>query len=306
MAIFTGTSHAYNMGGSTGIGKFNREDLSDLITDISPTETPFVSNVGKAKATAIQHEWMRDAMTAAAANAQLEGDDIVSYTAASSGTREINMTQIMRKTVLISDTQDVVRKAGKGKELAYQVAKLTKEIARDLEFACLQNGALVTGDATTARSMRGVSSWVSTNTSDLGTGTVTVTQGDIMLILQKCWTSGGKPDMLLCGGFNKRTISGMTTGVTKNLDARDKRFVQAIDVFESDFGVLKVYPDHFIATDDIAVLQSDLWRLAYLRPLQVKEMAKTGDATKKMLVCEVTLESLSENGNGLIIDTAVA
>ncbi len=126
-----------------------------------------------------------------------------------------------------------------------------------------------------------------------------------MLIMQKCWTSGGKPDMLICGGAQKRTISGMTTGVTKNLDARDKRFVQAIDVFETDFGVLKVMPDHFIATDDIAIIQTDLWKLAYLRPLQVKDLAKTGDATKKMLVTEVTLEALSENGNGLIIDALV-
>ncbi len=304
MGVFTGTSHAYNMGGSTGIGKFNREDLSDLITNISPTETPMVSNIGRTKATAVQHEWMRDALAAAAANAHIEGNE-VTFSAASSGTREINMTQILVKSVVVSDTQDVVRKAGKGAELAYQVAKLTKEIARDLEYACLQNGALVTGDATTARSMRGVSSWVSTNTSDIGTGTVTVTQGDIMLIMQKCWTSGGKPDMLICGGAQKRTISGMTTGVTKNLDARDKRFVQAIDVFETDFGVLKVMPDHFIATDDIAILQTDLWKLAYLRPLQVKDLAKTGDATKKMLVTEVTLESLSETGNGLIIDALV-
>jgi hypothetical protein len=304
MGMFTGTSHVYHMGGTTGIGKFNREDLSDLITNISPTDTPFVSNIGRTKATAVQHEWMRDSLANAAANANIEGNE-VTFSSASSGTREINMTQILVKSVIVSDTQDVVRKAGKGAELAYQVAKLTKELARDLEYACLQNGALVTGDATTARAMRGVSSWVSTNTSDLGTGTVTVTQGDIMLIMQKCWTSGGKPDMLICGGAQKRTISGMTTGVTKNLDARDKRFVQAIDVFETDFGVLKVMPDHFIATDDIAIIQTDLWKLAYLRPLQVKDLAKTGDATKKMLVTEVTLEALSENGNGLIIDALV-
>ena len=305
MAVFTGTSHVYNMGGTSGVGKFNREDLSDLITNIDPTNTPFQSNIKRTTAKATLHEWMVDTLTAAANNANIDGNEIT-FSAASSGTRSSNMTQISVKSVIISGSQDAVNKAGKGKEIAYQVAKLTKEIARDLEYACLQNTESVTGDATTARKLKGAAGWVTSNATDKGTGTVTATQTDILLAAQQCWTAGGTPDTIICGGFNKRTISSFTTGVTKNLDARDKRLVLNVDVFETDFGVMKVLPDHFVATDDIFLFQMDLWRLAYLRPLKVEELAKTGDAEKRMLVTEVTLECLAENGNGYVYDTATS
>jgi hypothetical protein len=306
MAIFTGTTSVYTAAGSTGVGKFNREDLSDLITDISPTATPFISNIGRTKANAVLHEWMRDSLASAAANAAIEGDELTGSVTASSGTRLSNYCQILRKSVIVSGTQEVVRKAGKGSEIAFAVAKLTKEIARDLEYAALQNTQSVTGDATTARQMKGAAGWVTSNATDKGTGTVTATQSDINLAAQQCWTAGGKPDMIICGGFNKRTISSFTTGVTKNLDARDKRLVFAVDVYETDFGVMKVMPDHFVATDDIFLFQSDLWKLAYLRPLRVEDLAKTGDADKKLLVTEVTLECAAEDGNGYVYDTATS
>lgn len=305
MPIFTGTTSVYTAAGSTGVGKFNREDLSDMVTNISPTKTPFVSSCGRTDATAILHEWMNDTLDAAAANAQIEGNE-TTFTAGSSGTRLSNNCQILSDSILVSRSQDKVRKAGKGKEIAYQIFKKTKELARDLEYACLQNTQSVAGDGTTARELKGVAGWLTSNQVDKGTGTITATQTDINLAAQNAWTDGGEPDTIICGGFNKRTISSFTTGVTKNLDANDKRFVTAVDVFETDFGVMKVIPDHFTVADDIYLLQMDLWKLAYLDNLQVVDLAKTGDADKKLLVMEVTLECGDEAGNASIIDTATS
>lgn len=303
MAAFTGSTTVYTAAGSTGIGKFNREDLSDLIVNISPTETPFISNIGRTTANAVLHEWMNDSLASATSNAQIEGDE-TSFATASSGTRLNNYTQILSKSVIVSGTQDAVRKAGKGTEIAYQVAKLTKEIARDLEYAALQNTQSTAGDGTTARTFKGVAGWVTSNVTDLGTGTVTITQANVNVAAQAAWTDGGKPDMIICGGFIKRQISSWTTGVVKNLDARDKRLVFAVDVYETDFGVMKVMPDHFADTADTWLIQTDLWKLAYLRPLKVEDRAKTGDATKKWLGCEVTLQCGAEDGNAGVIDSA--
>lgn len=305
MAIFTGTSHVYNMGGTAGIGKFNREDLSDMITNIDPTNTPFISNIGRTKAKGTLHEWMQDTLTAAANNAHIEGNEIT-FSAASSGTRLSNMTQISVKSVVISGTQDTVNKAGKGRELAYQVAKLTKEIARDMEYGLLNNAALVTGDATTARVANGVAGFVTSNVVDAGTGTVTMTAANLDSVIKQVWDDGGDPSMVICGSFNKQVISGFTTGVTKNLDASNRKFVIAVDVYESDFGVLQIRPDHFVLADNVWVLDPSLWAVAELRPLGLETLAKTGDAEKRALICEYTLECKAEAGNGGVIDTATS
>ena len=305
MAVFTGTSHVYNMAGTSGVGKFNREDLSDLITNISPTKTPFISSIGRTKANAVLHEWMQDSLATAANNAHIEGNEIT-FTAASSGTRVNNRTQIHLKSVIISGTQDVVNKAGKGKEMAYQVAKLTKEIARDMEFGALNNTQSVAGNATTARQMEGVAGWISDNVTDIGTGTTALEQTHLETAVKQAWDDGGDPNLIICNSFNKQKISSFTTGVTKNLDANDKKLVHAVDVYESDFGVMQVKPDHFVNADDVHFIDTNLWKLAYLRPLKLHKLAKTGDAEKSALICEVTLQCGDEKGNASVVDTSTS
>jgi hypothetical protein len=307
MAVFTGTDLTYTIAGATGVGKFNREDLTDLITNISPTERPFVAAIGRSTAKSTLHEWMHDVLRAATTNAQLEGDDF-GYTGSTSGTRLNNRTQIMRETIIVSGTQDVVDKAGMSKWLTYQVAKKSKELGNDLEWACLNQTQTVTGASGTARQFKGVPGWVTSNVVNKTSGTETfaVTQTDINLASQNAWTDGGSPNLLLCGAFNKRQISSFTTGVTKNLDASDKRFVMHVDVYETDFGIFKVVPDHFIPADDIWLLDPALWSLAYLRPLSVKEPALTGDASKRAMLMEVTLVCRAEEGNAGVINTTTA
>ena len=302
MALLTGTDTVYDAGGATGIGHQNREDLTNLITDISPDERPVVAAIGRGKASAVLHEWLVDTKRAAAANAQLEGDEFA-YATCSPPTRVTNYCQIMRETVIASKTMEAVNKAGMSSWVAYQVAKKTVELGNDIEWAVLNNGAAVQGDAGTARSFRGMGDFISTNTTNAAGA---LTEAMINASAQACWTNGGKPTMLVVGAFNKRTVSGFTTGVVKNLNAMDKKFTTVVEVYESDFGVFRVVPDHFQPAAVVYMIDVSLWKLAYLRPLTVSEPSITGDSVKRAMVCELTLESLQQLGNAEVTNTSTS
>ena len=148
MAIISGTATTF--AGSPGMQGM-REDLSDMIYMLSPSDTPFTSNVGRGTADAVLHEWQTDSLAAPnTANAQFQGDDIATFTPASVTARLGNRTQISRKEVIISGTLDAVNKAGRRTELAYQMTKRAKELKIDIEAILLSNQAKVTGAAATA------------------------------------------------------------------------------------------------------------------------------------------------------------
>jgi Family of unknown function (DUF5309) len=299
MALLSGAGQSYYLGGATSVGRHNREDLQDFITNISPTETPFLSGIGQVDCKAVLHEFLTHSLAAAsAANVVVEGNESA-YSSPTQLTRNSNWTQINEKTVAVSGTQDAVNKAGMGRELAYRVLLHTKEIKRDMEAAALQNtaGDSTAGDATTARRIKGFEEWVTTNTS---TVTTAPTQAAINAELQNVWSAGGNPDTLVVNGTNKSSISSLTTGVTKNLDANDRRLVTAVDVYESDFSIQRVVPDRFDNTQTIKMVESDLWKMAVLRPLRIKPLGDSGDTTKRLLNIEWTLECRQEAGNGML------
>jgi hypothetical protein len=235
-----------------------REDLADIIYSISPTETPFMSGVAKTRATNTSHQWQTDALAAVAANAKVEGATIT-YPTLSATTKETNYTQISTKAVQVSGTNDAVTSAGRNNELAYQVAKSAKELKRDMETALLSNVASAAGDATTARTLGGVQTWIETNVdagaggSGAGNGAARVdgtqrafTEDQLKSVLRACFNEGGNPNMVMVGAFNKQKLSGFTGGSTRFDQAEDRRLVTSIDVYESDFGTLQVAPNRFI------------------------------------------------------------
>ena len=222
-------------------------------------------------------------------------------------TRVTNVTQINQKSVAISGTQDAVDKAGMAKETAYRVILHTKEIKRDVEAAMLQNTAAVTGGATTARRMNGAYGFISTNTST--TTLTTLAESHINAMLEDCWDQGGMPDVLMCNGGVKRSISGIASATASganyslNLEADQKKFVKSVDIWDGDFGVQRVVPNRFDNTTTIKALQMDMWRHAELRPLTVEVLGKSGDTDKRMLTMESTLECRQEKANGMLILT---
>jgi hypothetical protein len=255
-------------------------------------------------ATAVTHDFQTDALADAAANAVVEGND-ATFPALTPTTRLTNTCQIMAKYLMVSGTQDVVNKAGRKRELAYQLMKKSKELARDMEYGVLRNAAVETGNFTTARTFKGMAGWITTNETDKSAAALT--QPDIDAAMQTTWTEGGEPSLLVCHGFNKRKIAGFVTSVTRNIEGSSNKLVNNIDVYEAPVGgMLTVVPDHFIATDDVFIIDPDLWALAYLRRARVEKLAKTGDAAKRQIIVEFTVESRQEKGNASIINTTTS
>ena len=294
----------------------NREDLSDMIWDISPTATPFMSSIAKNTATATYHEHQIDALAAAAANAVIEGDDAT--TDASVATTKVgNYTQISDKVALVTGTQRANDSAGRGDEMDYQVVKRSKELKRDMEKALLDNNAQVAGNATTARELAGVESWIATNTSagatgadPTGDGTDARTDGtqrafleaDLKSVLQACAEEGGEPDTIMVGTFNKQALSGFTGNATRTTDSSDQKLNTAVHVYVSDFGELKVVFNRFQRARSALVLDTSMWAMSTLRNFSSWDLAKTGDTTRKQILCEYTLESRNEAASGIVAD----
>lgn len=322
MAVVTGTFTRYD---AVGL----REDLSDVIYNISPEETPFISAIGRGpKANQTLTEWQTDSLANVdTANAVLEGADATFATPAAT-VRVGNYTQISRKTLILSGTLEVVDKAGRRSELAYQLAKRGKELKRDMEAIVLGNQAGNAGGVGTARNLASLGAWLKTNV-DKGTGggdpTYTsgvplaartdATTGNLRAftetilknVIQKVWTAGGTPKILMVGPFNKTKVSGFSGIATRNFDLsnvspRPTAIIASADVYVSDFGTLRVIPNRFQRERDAWVLDPEYADLSYLRPFRTEELAKTGDAEKRMLLTEYTLRVKQEAAHGLAAD----
>lgn len=296
MAIPTNTYTTYE-----AIG--NREDLIDIITNISPVDTFVTSSTGSTRATARYHEWQTDSLAAAAANATIEGD--TATTAAVVPTvRTGNYCQILRKVFQVTDTQNAVDSAGRSNESAYQTAKNLRELARDIEYALVINATAASGASGTARTLKGLLGWISTN-NETGTGTGNEALTETMLNdnLSTIWAAGGFPSTILCGSFQKRAISNFSTN-TRNVTASAKELTRAVDVYESDFGTVQVRLHHQINTTApgslIVLGDMNLWRKAWLRPVKREELARVSSSERFMIEAELTLESLQELGSGKI------
>ena len=294
-----------------------REDLSDVIYSIAPTDTPFLSSAAKTKATAVLHEWQTDSLAAAVTNnAVIEGDE-ATLDASTATTRLSNSSQIMDKTVVITGTQESVDKAGRASEIAYQIAKRAKELKRDMEATITGNIAEVAGNSSTARKMGTLGSWVTTNddlasdgASGAGAGNAAHTDGtqraftesQLKSVIKSVWNAGGDPSMVMCGPFNKQKLSGFTGNSTRFDAGADATLYTSVDVYASDFGQLQVVPNRFSRDRDAYVLDMEYWGIAFLRDFSMHELAKTGDSEKRQLLVEATLESRNEAASGLIAD----
>lgn len=318
MALVSGTMTRYDTEGL-------REDLSDVIYDISPEETPFISSASREDVDQTLFEWQTDSLaTADTTNAHLEGDD-ASFSTPATTTRVGNYSQISRKTLILSGTLEEVDKAGRRSELAYQIAKRGREIRRDMEAIALENLAGDAGGSGTARQTATLNPWLQTNTNRESTGadsghtsgvpTSSATDGAnraftetvLQDVAESCWTNGGDPSMLMVGPFNKGVVSGFTGVVTRNFDISNQdpeptAVIAAVDVYVHDFGTLRVIPNRFQRERDAWFLDPEFYGLGILRGMRTEELAKTGDAEKRMLLTEWGLKVKNEAALGLAAD----
>jgi hypothetical protein len=280
-----------------------------------------MSGFEREKATAVNHEWQTQALAAVdTGNAVLEGDDATTD-AATPTVRLGNMCQISDKVARVTGTQRAVEHAGRDDELEYQEMLKGLELKRDMESILVgTNQAKVTGSDATARKTATVLSWIKTNTSKGasgsdpsaadGTGSRTdgtqraFTEAQLKTVLQSVWNSGGKPDTIMVGGFNKQVFSTFTGRATPTEDTKAKKIVAAVDAYESDFGRLKIVPNRFQRARDVLVLQMDMWAVAYLngRKMVSIPLAKTGDSDRRQMLSEYALVSRNEKASGGVFD----
>ena len=297
---------------SAAIG--NREDLSDAIYRISPTQTPFLNLASKGKATHTLHEWQTQDLASAAANAQAEGDNASAKTVTPT-VRLASRTQISTKTVIVSNSQQAMNPAGRKDEMGYQLALASLELKRDMEFGLTQNRV----GTSSPRSVKGLPCWIGDNvdtgvsyvapvyTSTDGTtntdGTqIAFTESRLKNVLQKIYTAGGEPDVIMLPPLAKQTFSTFTGNATRFDKSEDGKLFASIDVYVSDFGEIKAVPNRFQRVRDVFILQSDKWAVAYLRPFTTIELATTGDAMQRELVVEYALEARAPKANGAVYD----
>jgi hypothetical protein len=314
MALPTNTFNTYE-----AIG--NREDLIDKIYKTSPTETPLLSSLERVKASAVYHEWQTQALASADTdNAVLEGDDAVTN-AATPTVRLGNYSQISDKVPRVAGTQEAVEHAGRGSEMDYQVSLKMQELKIDLEAILFgTNQARNAGAAGTARRTASILSWIKTNTSKSGsdpsaadgTGTRTdgtqraFTEAQLKTVLQSIWTNGGKPGTIALGGFNKQAFSTFTGRATPMEQASSKKIVASVDFYDSDFGKQSVIAARNMRSRDCLVLQMNMWAMATLRNMKMKDLAVTGDSKRVQIITEYALEARNEKSSGGVFDLTVS
>jgi hypothetical protein len=286
------------LGKNTYVAVGNAEDISDIITNISPKDTPFFSACGKERATATNHEWLEDSLRAAADNKKVEGFE---YTVSDPTPRVRlgNYTQIFSVGYGVTDTQEVVLKHGVRSEIGYQMRKAMKEIGLDVERALITQASKAVGTVSTARQFGGIPFWIATN-SVVGASGVELSEEMMNDALQRCWTAGGTPAKVYLSGNNKRVVSSWSGEGDKYLDQNSKKLVNSIAVYESDFGVVSFVPHRMIPDNKVYVVDPDYWKVAELRKMHTRELPKTGDNQKRVIVGELTLEARAERANAVI------
>lgn len=324
MAIVANTYTRYDAKGL-------REQLADIIYDISPTDTPVVSAAFKGDVDQTLYEWQTDSLAATdTGNAHLEGDDITSFPAVVATARVGNYTQISRKLLIVSGTLDAVDKAGRQTELQYQVARRGRELKRDMEAIILSNQGGDAGGTSTARQTATLGAWLKSNT-DFGSGgadpTYTsgvpgdartdgtqraLTETIFKSVIQSMWSNGANIDAMTVysGPHNKEVISSFDGVATKNFDLsgspRPTAVIAAADVYVSDFGTVHIMPNRFQRDRDVWFIDPEFVGVVHLRPFRVEELAKTGDAKKRMLLQEWGLRVNQEAALGGIFDLSTS
>jgi hypothetical protein len=302
-----------------------REDLSDAISNIDPTETPLYSRFKKGKCDNRTPEWQIDTRRDAdATNAKVEGDEATNIVT-TQPTRLKNVVQLFEGTVSVSTTAMAVKTAGRADEMDYQVALEGEALKRDIEARISGNYASVLGNASTAGQMGGFEGWITTNDSrgggagaqggyNTGTGlVVAATDGDTRAftetlfkgVIKSAWNSGAKIPLVVLGGSNKQVMSGFAgiadnTNEVKNSDT--VTIVGAADVYVSDYGRHAIIASRLSRDRSALLVDPNYWEVLFLQAFKRSPLATTGHFKREMLSAECTLKCKNEKANGIVAD----
>ena len=273
-----------------------REDLLDIITNLSPTDTQLMTGLGQSVSKDILHQWLTDTLATVATNAFPEGID-ATFATVTNPTRLTNYCQIIKKGAWVTGTEEAVNSAGFSSRMAYEIEKRLKEWKNDAEYAVLR-GSLSCGNNSTARAMKGIKNWLLSNNYTNASG-VSLTEALLNDRFQDVWSDGSEVNALYVPMYIKRKIAAYTGAATaKNVSVEDKRLVNSVDVYQADAAkMVKIFPHRHVTVTgdtnyDIVGIDESKFKIAYLRKPAIVDIAKTGDATKKEIIGELTLECL--------------
>ena len=299
-------------------------DLMETITMVSPEDTPFYTRLGSGKkCTQTNHEWNKDKLMEPGDNAQIEGADTTSFQG-SEVTLASNRTQILKKAVQVSGTAQAVDQVGLDDQYNYQLAQRMKEIKLDTEFALLGNYPESPASAGTARRMRGLPAWITTNYFGGAGGAAAVpgpagaaavpgtkralTHDMIADAMQKAYEQGGNPTVLMAAPSVRRAVTKVLKTVNvQNEEVAGKTATDTIKVYDSDFGKLTIIANRVQAKvpysdDALFLLDMQYWKKTFLRSFKEEPLAKTGDSKKGQIIGELTMESRAEESSAMIAD----
>lgn len=300
----------------------NREDLSDIVYDVSPTETPVLSMLPRGKATATKHEWQTRALTAASgSNFVIEGDDATTD-ASTANTRIYNYCAISDKVARVTGTQEEVNKAGATSEMARQMEDRMRELKKDIETILLQNVAYVAGDDSTARKSAGLSTYIKTNISKASDGTAATGNGSdiyttgtaralseslVEAALSLAWDNGGNPTMGVLNSFQKRKVAAFSGSSSKEMDGSSKKVVNSVDIYIDPLGnEIRFVPCRQAPAGTIFMIDPEYMKFCTLRNFKTTDLAKTGDSIRKQIIAEYTLEVCNEKAHAAVYDLATS
>lgn len=292
----------------------DREDLSNIIYNISPMQTPFMSSIGKRNINNVVFDWQTEALASPVSTGELEGFEL-SRSAAVATTRVSNVAMISKRDATVSGSQESSDPAGKRSEMAHQLAIMSKALKRDMEEALCQKNGKTTGDATTARKTGAFESWVKSNVNNAAGSTPTgggtaptdgtqraLTETLLKDVLQSCFENGGEPSIAICGPHNKQVISGFT-GRSQARQFVDANTVEAsVSIYSSDFGELKIVPSNRSRERSLLLVDPEMAKVSFLRDFKTVDIATIGDAVTKMIVVEYGLEVSNEAAHGAVVD----
>lgn len=280
------------------VGK--KEDVEDIIYDISPTDTPLLSSIGTSKAKATVHQWQQDELASPAANAVVEGATAGTASQEDTTIKTAN-TQIFKKVVEVSGTSQAIGLYGRADELARLVAKKGKELKRDIEFAMVGNGQAGTaGNGSTARQLTSAQNQISASTTNTNGSNRAFTETILLDVMQKVYTAGGNPNQLQVTPSHSLIVAGFAAASGRSRDlGMQKKVVNAVDLYVSPFGEVAVVPNRFLQANSALVLDTEYWSRAVLRPMQTIVLAKDGDSDKRMMITELTLVCENDKASGL-------
>ena len=301
-----------------------REDLADAVYNTTPEETPFFSSTAKTRATQSFHEWQTDTLRSSADNAHIEGDDTVASTR-SPTTRLGNRCQIFKDAVAIPGSDRGTKKAGRDKEMAYQLVKVGKEQRLDIEKALFANQAAVAGSSTVARRLAGAPAWLTTNIS-MGTGAAAnptgdgtdartdgtqtaLTQDRFNTVMQSIWENAKvDPDCVYLSAFQMNVAQGFVGNNNQRamIQAKGGEVYDFMDVYVTPWGKVKFEPTRENRSRDIFIMNKDYWSIALKRPTFSEALGKTGDNDKQQVITDLTLCCKNEAAHGGIFDNTTS